>query len=184
MTITVERVVIFVDGENLKNGLDDNLGENLRRRFKHKIFFEKLAGGRNISDRRHYDSVFPGNKSKEHFLDVLKHVAKVRVRLGTTRQERTTSGPKTIQKGVDVLLASDMLVLAMIDYYDTAILVSNDSDFVPAIEYVREVMGKDVEVALMMRTDTQGRLRITGHELLQCATPRVLNQEFLRACLR
>jgi len=49
------------------------------------------------------------------------------------------------EKGIDVLLAVDMVKGAMRDDYDVAVLVSEDSDLLPAVEAVVEV-GKRVEV--------------------------------------
>jgi uncharacterized LabA/DUF88 family protein len=41
------------------------------------------------------------------------------------------------EKGVDVKLATDLIVGAVDDQYDVAIVVSSDSDLVPAIDWVR-----------------------------------------------
>ncbi|MBI5152864.1 MAG: NYN domain-containing protein [Parcubacteria group bacterium] len=49
------------------------------------------------------------------------------------------------EKGIDVKIATDLLVGAFDDKYDTAILVSSDSDLVPAIDWVRNRMKKKVE---------------------------------------
>lgn len=48
------------------------------------------------------------------------------------------------EKGVDVRLALDLYRLAIEDKYDTAILISSDSDLVPAAKMVQE-RGKEVE---------------------------------------
>lgn len=60
-------------------------------------------------------------------------------------------GVKTIkferlrEKGIDVKLATDLIVGAVDNQYDTAIVVSSDSDLVPAIDWVRYRMEKTVE---------------------------------------
>jgi uncharacterized LabA/DUF88 family protein len=48
------------------------------------------------------------------------------------------------EKGVDVKMAVDLVVGAYEDSYDTAILISSDTDLIPAIEKVR-ALGKSVE---------------------------------------
>lgn len=48
------------------------------------------------------------------------------------------------EKGVDVKMAVDLVVGAYENSYDTAILISSDTDLVPAIEKVR-ALGKSVE---------------------------------------
>ena len=50
------------------------------------------------------------------------------------------------QKEVDVAMASEMLVHALRNHFDVAIVVSGDRDFIPAIEHVKAA-GKRVEVA-------------------------------------
>ncbi|MEA3399426.1 MAG: NYN domain-containing protein [Patescibacteria group bacterium] len=49
------------------------------------------------------------------------------------------------EKGIDVKIAIDLLVGAFDDKYDTAIVVSSDSDLVPAIDWIRKRMNKKVE---------------------------------------
>jgi len=49
------------------------------------------------------------------------------------------------EKGVDVKLATDLIVGAVDNQYDTAIIVSSDSDLVPAIDWVRHRKKKKVE---------------------------------------
>ncbi len=49
------------------------------------------------------------------------------------------------EKGVDVKLATDLIVGAVDGQYDTAILVSSDSDLIPAIDWVRHRKQKKVE---------------------------------------
>jgi uncharacterized LabA/DUF88 family protein len=43
----------------------------------------------------------------------------------------------TIEKGVDTLIATDMIRLAWEDAYDLAVLASSDADLVPAVEFLR-----------------------------------------------
>jgi len=50
------------------------------------------------------------------------------------------------EKGIDIMLATDMLVHAIWNNYDVAILVSGDADFEPAVRRVRD-FGKKVYVA-------------------------------------
>lgn len=51
------------------------------------------------------------------------------------------------EKGVDVSLAVDLVRLAIIKAYDVAILVSRDTDLMPALETVRDLRAAWVEVA-------------------------------------
>lgn len=49
------------------------------------------------------------------------------------------------EKGIDVKLAVDLLVGALDDKYDTAIVASSDTDLVPAIDIVRHRFKKKIE---------------------------------------
>lgn len=49
------------------------------------------------------------------------------------------------EKGIDVKLATDLIVGAVDDKYDTAIVVSSDADLVPAIDWVRKRKHKKIE---------------------------------------
>lgn len=51
------------------------------------------------------------------------------------------------EKGVDVALAVDLVRLAITKAYDAAILVSRDTDLMPALETVRDLRAAWVEVA-------------------------------------
>jgi uncharacterized LabA/DUF88 family protein len=56
------------------------------------------------------------------------------------------SSPPT-EKGVDVLLATDLLTYAFTSSYDVAIVVSRDTDLLPAMERVEDMRLARVEVA-------------------------------------
>lgn len=49
------------------------------------------------------------------------------------------------EKGIDVKLATDLIVGAVDNKYDTAIIISSDSDLIPAIDWVRHRMKKTIE---------------------------------------
>lgn len=49
------------------------------------------------------------------------------------------------EKGIDVKLATDLIVGAVDDKYDTALVISSDGDLVPAIDWVRNCRKKKVE---------------------------------------
>ncbi len=49
------------------------------------------------------------------------------------------------EKGIDVKLATDLIVGAIDDQYDAAIIISSDGDLIPAIDWVRIRMKKKIE---------------------------------------
>lgn len=49
------------------------------------------------------------------------------------------------EKGIDVKIATDLIVGAIDDKYDIAIIVSSDGDLIPAIDWVRRRINKKIE---------------------------------------
>lgn len=49
------------------------------------------------------------------------------------------------EKGIDVKLAIDLIIGAVDNKYDTAIIISSDSDLIPAIDWVRKRIKKKIE---------------------------------------
>lgn len=66
-------------------------------------------------------------------------------------QELLKKGIKLIEyhrfreKGIDVKIAADLIIGALDNQYDTAILVSSDTDLIPAVDIVRNRFKKRVE---------------------------------------
>jgi uncharacterized LabA/DUF88 family protein len=61
------------------------------------------------------------------------------------RARYTSDGvPLAREKRVDVQLCADLMADASFDMYDVAMLVSCDTDFIPAIDFVRQEMHRDV----------------------------------------
>jgi len=49
-----------------------------------------------------------------------------------------------VEKGVDTSIVTDLFDGAINNSYDIAVLVSNDSDFVPAIQTIQERLNKQI----------------------------------------
>lgn len=72
---------------------------------------------------------------KERFLEYLKTLPKMEIRLG--RMGVSNRGSGMVQKGVDVSLAVDLVALATQGAISQAHLVSGDNDFAPAVRYAK-----------------------------------------------
>jgi uncharacterized LabA/DUF88 family protein len=140
-----ERVMVFIDGSNLYHVLGEICG---RHDLQFDKFGVKLANGRDLRRIYYYNirqesERYPEQaREQEKFLASLHDMAYMEVRLGIIKQR----GEEMVEKGVDVMLATDLVVKALRDQYDTAIVVSGDGDFFPAYQAVKDV-GKHVEVA-------------------------------------
>ena len=51
---------------------------------------------------------------------------------------------KTVEKGIDTALLTDMIKSAFDNTFEIAVLVSEDSDFVPAVEFIQERWTKQI----------------------------------------
>ncbi|MFX1369529.1 MAG: NYN domain-containing protein [Promethearchaeota archaeon] len=70
------------------------------------------------------------------FISSLARLNRFEIRLGRTAKSLQTGD--FYQKGVDVLLTVDLMRMAWSRQIETAILVTGDSDFVPAIESAKD----------------------------------------------
>jgi len=145
-----ERVAVYVDGNNFHGYLKDkqiNLKKGVK--FNFKKFANFLAKGRDVFSKRYYVGIarnIDGSKKSESivrgqqkFLAYLENDDFI-IKRGKVMYD----GGKIREKGTDVKIAVDLMVGAVDDLYDTAVLVSSDTDIIPAIKYVR-YKGKKVE---------------------------------------
>jgi uncharacterized LabA/DUF88 family protein len=166
-----DRVAIFIDGSNLYHALRSNLG---RYDLNFAEFASKLCGPRRLF-RVYYYNVLQdpsqraeGHREQQEFLNALRETPYLEVRLGGTKLAQGVR----VEKGIDVMLATDLLHFAWINLYDIAVLVSGDADFAYALQAVKN-MGKHVEVAYFEKN--------ISRELLDIADNRhLLNQRFLK----
>jgi uncharacterized LabA/DUF88 family protein len=157
-----DRVAIFIDGSNLYHSVKNNFG---RHDLNFTEFANKLTAGRRLFRIYYYNilqdpSQYPeAHKEQAEFLDVLKKTPYLEVRLGSTKKALGT------EKGVDVMIATDLLYFAWSGFYDTAILVSGDADFAYAVQAVKN-MGKHVEVAYFENGISRDLLEVADHRYL------------------
>lgn len=162
-----ERVAIFIDAGNmfhasnyLKIKIDYKKLINLLKRDRWLLrayFYTGIPNQDMIQER---EDLFQQWKKQEGFLNELQ---KLGIKVKTMPLKKTPEG--YIEKGVDVLLATDMVSLAFRDAYDTAILVSGDSDYVPVVEEIQE-LGKRVENVSFKRTSSYELRKVCDSFLL------------------
>src|SRR4030043_1858953 len=159
-----DRVAIFIDGSNLYHGLRSNFG---RYNINFADFANKLCFSRRLVRTYYYnvlqDSVQRPDASREQqeFLATLRQTPYLEVRLGSTK---LTQGIP-VEKGIDIMLATDLLYFAWNNSYDVAVLVSGDSDFAYALQAVKN-MGKHVEVAYFENVVSKDLLDIADNRHL------------------
>ncbi len=139
------RVMIFIDGSNLYHVLKQKTDKH---DLDYKKFADKLCGDRHLIRTYYYNIRQESSdnprlaEKQDRFLNALYETDYLEVKLGIWKAR----GHTMVEKGVDVMIASDLISHAYEDHYDIAILVSGDADFYPALQTVKDV-GKQVEVA-------------------------------------
>jgi len=143
-----ERVAIYIDGSNLYHKLKD-LGVPNTTSFNYSGLCDKLARGREVISYRYYVGAIRAKvgdakgqqlraNQQRLFNSLLKQ--KFCIKQG----QFLMNNGKYHEKGVDVKMAVDLLTGAYDDLYDTAILLSSDSDLNPAVMKTKH-LGKKLE---------------------------------------
>ncbi len=164
-TLDPERVAIFIDGSNLYHALEGTLK---RHDLDFTQFVAKLCGDRYLFRTYYYNALQDVSqrpdafREQQEFLDTLRKTPYLEVRLGSIKTSQGTQ----MEKGVDIMLGTDLLYFAWNNFYDTAILVSGDADFAYALQAVKN-MGKHVEVAYFEGATSRDLLNVADarHQL-------------------
>ncbi|MBO8128949.1 MAG: NYN domain-containing protein [Peptococcaceae bacterium] len=158
----MERVMVFIDGNNLNNAVY-YLFDGNPPRFNIRKLAEKLCGSQRslikvfyytaLAERQDNPKAYDNHK---RFIDALSAMPRVEVVVGYLAKKQLPgkqldpSDPSTyihIEKQTDVNIATDLLTKAFFNAYDTAILISADSDYSTAVKTVKR-LGKVVEIAI------------------------------------
>ena len=153
------RVMIFIDLRNIVSSVA------MTQSFPFKTDFYSLArllaGQRNVLAAYVFDGTIGDDEDSaartRKYHDYLRYT-------GFRVVERNSVEGRE-QKEVDVAMACEMVVHALKDNYDVAIVISGDRDFVPAIQHVQSA-GKIVEVAAF-RTSASEELRRTADKYIE-----------------
>lgn len=169
----MDKAAVFIDGGYLSKVLKLVFSET---RIDYEKFSNKLCEGCERWRTYYYDCMplLPNNPTeqdkeryagKQRFIDRLKRLNRFEIRLGKLIQIPDRDRP--IQKGVDVLLSVDLTRMSWDKQIQKAILVTGDSDFVPAV-----IAAKDAGV-LVITYYSRGAPDVYAHDaLLTCCDER------------
>jgi uncharacterized LabA/DUF88 family protein len=140
-----ERVLIIIDGNNFYHRLKELNLINLLF-FDYEKFANFLAVGRSIISKNYYIGAIreePNNpKSKQLMINQRKLTGKLQKYGWIIKFGHMLKTDGYHEKGVDVQIAVDILIGAYEDLYDTAILVSSDTDLIPALVKAQQMKKK------------------------------------------
>ncbi len=150
--VPVERVIVFVDGNNLYHRLKErgwptwnNIGK----------LAERIVGPhRKLVHIYYYNAHPPGGKSHttkgNEYLAEVQRTPNLTFRRAwlqpTSKVDEYGSYPSYREKGADTSLSTDLTALAADDEMDVVVIVSSDGDFAPAATIAHDKYGKAVEV--------------------------------------
>lgn len=146
----IERVSIYIDGNNFYKYLKDkeiNFPKGIK--FDFNKFADFLLRGRKCVSKRYYVGIARNldntEKSEKIVRGQQKFLSCIEKEGFIIKRGRVIyDGGGIREKGTDVKLAIDLVIGAVDNIYDTAILISSDTDLIPAIKYLK-YKGKRLE---------------------------------------
>jgi uncharacterized LabA/DUF88 family protein len=177
MTDRVDRVMIFIDGSNLYHSIkgmfkrtDIDMGKLaqklLDKRRLIRVYYYNARVGRKEEPERY--------QRQQAFFNSVSSTPYFELRLGRLVYVNWPNSPP-YEKGVDIELATDLLTHNFKNNYDVAILVAGDSDYVGALQAVKD-NGKNVEIALFGKNHGSRPLREVADRTIE------MDGRFLRNC--
>lgn len=145
-----ERVIIFLDGSNFYHRLKDSeLDFKQLLNFDYQKFAKWLVYDRHIIACIYYVGLVRKELNNPKSEELVRNQQKLFARLQNQGWLLKTGymlkhDKDYKEKGVDVKLAIDILDMAYQDKYDTAVIVSSDTDLIPGIIRAKE-LGKKIE---------------------------------------
>ncbi|MDP3244663.1 MAG: NYN domain-containing protein [bacterium] len=145
-----ERIAVYIDGSNFYHLLrSPKIDLNNTLKFDFKSFVLWLVKERKIEEMNYYVAVVrytPENPKSQSMVSnqqrLFSNLEKQGFKIARGHMMKHKDHYK--EKGVDVKIAVDILSGAFEDVYDTIILISSDTDLIPAIRKARQ-LGKRVE---------------------------------------
>jgi len=132
-----DRIMIYIDGSNLFHSAND-----IGVRIDYESLKDILTAERKLIRPYIFVSVkVPPEPKQTNFYNKLRYIG-----YEVVETELQNEKGKFYEKGVDIAMATKLLVCGHKDMYDVAVVTTGDKDFLPAIQAVKE-MGKRVEVA-------------------------------------
>ncbi len=145
----MKKVITYIDGFNLYFGLKDKYGRKYYWLDLYKLSCRLLKKGQELISVKYFTSRIenPEDKRKRQnkYLEALKAKDNIQIYFGKyhTNHIKCPKCQSIInlpsEKETDVNIAVEILTDAVNDNYDTALIISGDSDLVPAIRRAKEL---------------------------------------------
>lgn len=134
--------IFFIDGSNFYHNSKTTINELKRIDFNILADFVCKKFNLNLKQIRYYNSIPDISENREIYYNHLEFLDKLRKKgiLVKTRKLKYIKKLKIkIEKGVDVLIASDMIRKTLVEKEcKIFILISGDADFIPSMQILKE----------------------------------------------
>lgn len=151
------RVAIFIDNSNIFHCLHDlrKIDTKWVCLYNPLKLSQRLAGDRKIvyigfycvrppsyllAEGEYHEEQY---KIATKFYDAIEKNSNITVKYGNLKGSKNN----LTEKNVDTQISTDLVKMAAMNEYDTAILISNDGDYVSAAQGVQDIFKKKIEVA-------------------------------------
>ncbi|MDP2927216.1 MAG: NYN domain-containing protein [Candidatus Omnitrophota bacterium] len=170
-----ERAIVFIDGNNLYNGLKECYGIE---RLDLEPFCNYLVQGRELVAIYYADANFirtEGSNNYDKQQAYFSHIRKTKNLIFRKGYFNKRTRPPT-EKLADVYLATDLVDLCHKDQFDFAYLISGDSDLTPAVDIVVRQGKKVINVYFDNPKRTSYALRSHCQNLFKNITKTIADQ--------
>ena len=152
---TKKKAIMFVDGNNWYHNVKSVVAK------PRAIDFRKLGDmvgehfGLDVVEIRYYNSVPDIELGDENYYKHMVFLAGLKQKgltVNTMKLKRIRAGGKTIrvEKGIDVMIAMDMVSKVLLEgECECCVLISGDSDFVPAMRLIKGTEHEVLTVSVM-----------------------------------
>ncbi len=176
--INPERVSVFIDHTNVFYSIKDlrKIDKNWIKHYDPLQLANKLIGNRQLQGVYFYCAPPPtfylqdGPDWEKKYWEQMSYYNEVQKLPNVNLWYARLTGTKgdLHEKGLDTKLNTDLVVMASQNLYDTAIIISNDGDYFPGIEGVKQ-LGRKIELAYF-----KGMCSMSTRQL--CDVPRRLRR--------
>jgi uncharacterized LabA/DUF88 family protein len=161
----VNKVCVFIDGSSLYFGLKRN---NRTTRVDYYEFSKTIVGpDRHLVKTHYYNSAYDPSlspeqyKTQQPFLNSLSMTPNLELHLG--RLVPTREG-RFKEIGADVKFASEIVYFSAKNTFDTAIVITENTDLVSALSQVKE-LGVHLELGLFRDSQQKDLLRVADRTI-------------------
>ncbi len=184
----MKRVAVYIDGFNLYFGIREKRWRDVLWLNLQEFASAIVQSGHAMAYVKYFTAMVSGppdkHKRQETFIEAVKTLPKVTVYLGKYETEKRRcpdcgflyTVPR--EKMTDVNIATEILVDAYEDRFDTAILVGADSDLVPPLQALKRLFAKKRILIAFPPARYSKHLNKVAHASFRVSRTVLLNSQF------